>query len=280
MRGEARGFGVVLAGPVGGPGGRIADGGAMSTRGLDTASVPASLEEHFDQPAGTAWTYTDDRHRERRRRRRDRAGDRGRLAGALPADSQTYTLYYLFPLTEEQETLGLVVAGAAHRRRAAAGAGRRADLAGDPPGGHPDPAGPAGGRAARRRAAPGAAAGLRRGRPGPPGHLVQPDGHQPAAPDPPARGAEPGAAPVRLRRLPRAAHAAHHGPDGRRRAARRPRATSTRPPPAPPSCSRPSSTGSRRCSSTCSRSAASTPAPRSSTPTTSTSSTSRTGSST
>ena len=49
---------------------------------------------------------------------------------------------------------------------------------------------------------------------------------------------------------------------------------------APPSCCRPSSTGSRRCWSTCSRSAASTPAPPCSTSTTSTSSTSPTGSST
>ena len=53
---------------------------------------------------------------------------------------------------------------------------------------------------------------------------------QPAAPDPPARGAQPGAAPLRLRRLPRAAHAADHRADGRRRAARRPRTTSTRRP--------------------------------------------------
>ena len=47
--------------------------------------------------------------------------------------------------------------------------------------------------------------------------------------------------------------------------------------PVAPSCCRPSSTGSRRCSPTCSRSAGSTPAPRCSTSTTSTSPTSRTG---
>ena len=51
QRGATRGFSVVLAGPVGASGGRIADGGAQFTPGLDTASVPASLEEHFDEPA-------------------------------------------------------------------------------------------------------------------------------------------------------------------------------------------------------------------------------------
>ena len=101
---------------------------------------------------------------------------------------------------------------------------------------------------------------------------------EPAAPDPPARGAQPGPAPVRLRRLPRAAYAADHRADGGRRPARRPPATSTPRPPAPPSCSRPSSTASRRCWPTCWRSAGSTPAPPCSRPTTSTSSTWRTGS--
>ena len=57
QRGETRGFSVVLAGPTG-PGGRIADGGANFTPGLDTSSVPTSLEEHFDGKAATASTYT------------------------------------------------------------------------------------------------------------------------------------------------------------------------------------------------------------------------------
>ena len=75
---------------------------------LDTASVPRSLEEHFDQPAGTAWTYTGITTENA-----DGSVDTepGVVVGsqvALPADSQTYTLYYLFPLQEEQETLGLV----------------------------------------------------------------------------------------------------------------------------------------------------------------------------
>ena len=74
----------------------------------------------------------------------------------------------------------------------------------------------------------GAAAGEWGGRPGAAGDVLQPDGLQPAAADPPARGAEPAPAPLRLRRLPRAAHAAHDGADGRRRAVRRPGPASTR----------------------------------------------------
>src|SRR6478735_4025060 len=57
VRGASRGFYVVLAGPTG-PGGRIADGGVSSSPSLDTSSVPTSLEEHFEQEASTAWTYT------------------------------------------------------------------------------------------------------------------------------------------------------------------------------------------------------------------------------
>ncbi len=106
QRGETRGFEVVLAGPVGGP--SLADGGAEYTAGLDLASVPAALEEHFSDVAETAWTYTaierlDDQGRLRR--------EPGVVVGSqvrLPADGETYTVYYLFPLAEEQETLALL----------------------------------------------------------------------------------------------------------------------------------------------------------------------------
>jgi two-component system, OmpR family, sensor histidine kinase MtrB len=109
QRGGTRGFSVVLAGPVGGDGNRIADG-ALFTPGLRTASVPASLEEQFDKSvASTAWTYT---------RIRTTSGADGSVrtqpgivVGSpvrLPSDGETYVLYYLFPLDEEQETLALV----------------------------------------------------------------------------------------------------------------------------------------------------------------------------
>jgi two-component system sensor histidine kinase MtrB len=107
QRGATRGFYVVLAGPTG-PGGRIADGGVNSSPMLDTSSVPISLEEHFDEEAPTAWTYTTIRTT-------DAEGlttsSRGIVVGSqvlLPADARTYTLYYLFPLDEQEETMALV----------------------------------------------------------------------------------------------------------------------------------------------------------------------------
>ncbi|CAA9343061.1 MAG: Two component system sensor histidine kinase MtrB, partial [uncultured Nocardioidaceae bacterium] len=111
----------------------------------------------------------------------------------------------------------------AHQRRPAPGPGRGAVLAGDASGGHPGAARPPGGRAAGLGPSRGADAGARRGRPRPPRGLVQPDGDQPATADPEARGHVRRPAPLRLRRVPRAPHPLDHGPDGRRRAARRPR---------------------------------------------------------
>ena len=126
----------------------------------------------------------------------------------------------------------------------------------------------------------GAPARHRRGRPGAARDVVQPDGLQPPEADPPARGAQPAPAPLRLRRLPRAAHAHHHRADGQRRHPRRQAVPRPGHRVARPSCSRRSSTASRRSSPTCSRSAASTPGPRCSRPRTSTSSTSPAASST
>ena len=110
QRGATRGYGVVVAGPAG--------EGCPDRRRRHRLQQPASrrsasrlsLEEHFDQPgASTAWTYTtiartdgDDNVISR---------EPGIAVGAqvqLPADGSTYTLYFLFPLDEQQETMGLV----------------------------------------------------------------------------------------------------------------------------------------------------------------------------
>ncbi|MDH2415129.1 MtrAB system histidine kinase MtrB [Nocardioides sp. CER19] len=110
QRGATRGFDVVMAGPIdrdGEPRGRIADGGAEYSPGLDTASVPVRLEDHFAHHDGTAWTFTTIR---------TTTGDTttevpGVVVGTqveLPADGLTYVLYFLYPLNDEQETLGLV----------------------------------------------------------------------------------------------------------------------------------------------------------------------------
>ncbi len=103
--GDARDFSVVLSGPAGEA--RIADT-ARFTPSLDEASVPASLEEHFDTLATTAFTYTEIR---RTTTGGETVTEPGIVVGSqvlLPADSKTYTLYYLFPLTEEARTLSLL----------------------------------------------------------------------------------------------------------------------------------------------------------------------------
>ena len=248
----------------------LEDRGDRGSHGLVlAASRPRSIK-HFDDSDKPAWTYTTivtDQPDGSCSARRP-----GIVVGTtvkIPADQSTrYTVYYLFPLDDVQQTLAPGDPRPADRRRPAAGADRRADLAADPPDRDADPDGPAGGRAAGGRAAPGAAPGDRRGRPGAPRDVVQPDGDQPAAPDPAAGGAEPRAAAVRLRRVPRAAHPADHGAAGRLGAARRQGRLRPRRRPAPPSCCSGSSTGSRPCWSTCWRSAGSTPAPRPSTWTT------------
>lgn len=108
-RGFSRGFAVVLSGPVGESDNRIGDGGAEFTPGLETSSVPASLEQRFEAVADPAWTYADIAT--------DGAAATAALAGpgvvvgsqvTLPADGKTYTLYFLYPLGDEEDTLALV----------------------------------------------------------------------------------------------------------------------------------------------------------------------------
>ena len=110
QRGSTRGYEVVVTGPAGSDTGRIATGGTESSPHLDLASVPARLEVHFSTIRNeSAWTYT----------RIGTLDDDGSVAStepgiavgaqvALPADGRTYTLYFLFPLDEEQQTMGLV----------------------------------------------------------------------------------------------------------------------------------------------------------------------------
>ena len=110
-RGTSRGYSVVLAGPEGEdlP---LRAGGGKHTAGLDLDSVPRSLEAHFDGVGrSTAWTYTEIVRTRSVGGRQAGTQEPGVIVGAqlqLPADGKTYTLYFLFPLTEEEDTLGLV----------------------------------------------------------------------------------------------------------------------------------------------------------------------------
>ena len=101
-RGATRGFTVVSPQPVGST--AKFDEGISLTQGLDPSRVPVSLRQHFSEVADTAWTYT-------RIRQDGRPSEPGIVVGTqikLPADADYYTLYFLFPLTEQQETLALV----------------------------------------------------------------------------------------------------------------------------------------------------------------------------
>jgi two-component system sensor histidine kinase MtrB len=108
-RGSTRGYGVVVVGPAG-QGARIVDGGVEASGHFAAESVPVSLEEHFD-PVGApmAWTYTSI----------VRTDDDGKVTShepgiavgsqvQFPADGSTYTVYFLFPLEDQQATMRLV----------------------------------------------------------------------------------------------------------------------------------------------------------------------------
>lgn len=105
-RAALRGYSVVLSGPVGAGGQASSGGDPISSSGLDVGSVPDSLRDHFEESSATAWTFSAIRSR-------DSGGvpQPGVVVGSavqLPADGETYVLYYLFPLDDEDETLALV----------------------------------------------------------------------------------------------------------------------------------------------------------------------------
>ncbi|TQK72299.1 two-component system sensor histidine kinase MtrB [Nocardioides sp. SLBN-35] len=110
-RGASRGYAVVLAGPEG-EDPALRTGGGEYTSGLDLVSIPTSLEEHFDGPQRvTAWTYTEIVRTTGAASDATTTREPGIVVGSqvqLPSDGKTYTLYFLFPLAEEQDTLNLV----------------------------------------------------------------------------------------------------------------------------------------------------------------------------
>lgn len=108
-RGSVRGFDVVVIGPINADTAVAAGGnaGVQSTAGISGASVPQALREVVETSNGTSWTYT------RAQKFSDAAGqgEPAVVVGSrvvLPSDGSTYTLYFLFKMTEEQRTLDLV----------------------------------------------------------------------------------------------------------------------------------------------------------------------------
>lgn len=109
-RGEAKGFEVVVLGPVDRG---SADGGVRTTPAVDVASVPTALRRSVEagDDDGISWTYTRIRYIEPAGRAQPPPDQPGVAVGStvvLPSDGGSYALYYLFPMGEEQQTLLLL----------------------------------------------------------------------------------------------------------------------------------------------------------------------------
>ncbi len=108
-RGDVQGYDVVLTGPIAGTSEGLATGsGTRKSPGLATDSVPERLRARVeDQEPGTAWTYTRI-HYESDTGLPSVPGIATGSLLTLPSDGGTYALYYVFPMTQEEETLSLV----------------------------------------------------------------------------------------------------------------------------------------------------------------------------
>ena len=110
QRGSVQGYDVVLTGPVAGSSPGIAAGSSTrNTQGVRSDSIPDELRRRVELPtaSGVSWTYSELRYAEST----GRPAVPGVVTGApitLPSDGGTYTLYYLFPMTEQERTLSLV----------------------------------------------------------------------------------------------------------------------------------------------------------------------------
>jgi two-component system sensor histidine kinase MtrB len=110
QRGQVQGYEVILTGPLAGSSEAVVAGsGTRSSQGVRSDSIPADLRARVEAGGftGVAWTFG--------RIAYDSASGTETVPAVvtgsqlvLPADGGTYTLYYLFPLTEEEQTLSLV----------------------------------------------------------------------------------------------------------------------------------------------------------------------------
>jgi two-component system, OmpR family, sensor histidine kinase MtrB len=109
-RGTVQGYDIVLIGPIAGSTDAVAAGsGTSNTPGVLSESIPTSLRTKVEAEGAdrTSYTYA----RIRYSAESGRASVPGVVTGSqvvLPADGGTYTLYYLFPMTEQEKTLSLV----------------------------------------------------------------------------------------------------------------------------------------------------------------------------
>lgn len=107
-RGDVQGYDVVLDGPVDGADEEpLSAAGTFKSPDVVVTSIPQRLREVVESRPGTSWTYAPIVYEADS----GRAEVPGVVVGArleVPSDGGTYTLYYLFPMTDEAQTLGLV----------------------------------------------------------------------------------------------------------------------------------------------------------------------------
>ncbi len=108
-RGDVQGYDVVLDGPVPGTseGSTAGSGGTFKSPDVLTTSVPERLRDIVETQPGTSWTYSTLAYEPTSERPEVPAVVAGSQV-EVPSDGGTYTLYYLFPMSDEAETLRLV----------------------------------------------------------------------------------------------------------------------------------------------------------------------------
>lgn len=107
-RDEARDeYDVVIIGPVNASSGDNAGGGRLASGSVNPAtSIPASLMERVQAEPGSKWVYATLHYNDP-----DRAAQPGLVVGSqllVPSTGQSYALFYVFPLAEQQQTLYVV----------------------------------------------------------------------------------------------------------------------------------------------------------------------------
>ena len=105
--GSPRGYEVVAYGPLGPAGSASGALGVYASAPVDEASIDADLRERVEAEPGAWWTYSTLQFTDGRTEPAVVVGSRLRLTSS----GEAYTLYYLFPMDDQEQTLSLVRRG-------------------------------------------------------------------------------------------------------------------------------------------------------------------------
>jgi two-component system, OmpR family, sensor histidine kinase MtrB len=107
-RGDASGmYDVLLTGPVDAPAASVSPAGSLSLPGVDRQDIPDDLMRRVANVHGTWWSYTRMTQEDGERRVSVPALAVGSQL-ELPADGGTYLIFYVFPMSEQQQTINVV----------------------------------------------------------------------------------------------------------------------------------------------------------------------------